>query len=236
MDPFTILIPKKNQVNSPAALRPLSISSNLTRLFHKVLVNRISPKFIPDDFQFGFRPVDGVARGIDALDAVISTCMKELKLLSIAILDLKKAFDSVNHSFIIKCLNELDLPSGIIDYLVYVYTHAKTSLSFKGISSDPLHPTQGVRQRDPLSPLLFLLVFNKVLEALPKNLGVKFREIIFNHIAFADDLVLLAKNIKELQILMNVLVSALAEIGLKVNNSKSFTFTWVKDTKKKINL
>lgn len=197
LDSFTIFIPKKNNVKNPASLRPLSISSNLTRLFHKVLVNRLSPLFNPDSYQFGFRPADGVARGIDVLDSVITTCMKDLKPLSIAILDLEKAFDSINHTFIVKCLSELGIPDGIVDYLIYVYKHAKTSLSFKGISSDPLHPSQGVRQGDPLSPFLFLLVFNKVLEALPKNLGIKFGDILLNHIAFADDLVLLAKNIKE---------------------------------------
>lgn len=143
LNSLTIFIPKKSNVNSPASLRPLSISSNFTRQFHKILVNRISPKFIPDDFQYGFRPVDGVARGIDALDMVISTCMKDLKALSIAILDLEKAFDSVNHSFIIKYLNKLGLPDGIVEYLLDVYSHAKTTLSFKGVSSDPIHPIWG---------------------------------------------------------------------------------------------
>lgn len=107
------------------------------------MVNRITPKFTPDDFQFGFRPVDGVVRGFDTLDAVLTHSMKELRPLSIAVLDLEKAFDSVKHSFIIKCLNELELPPGVIEYLMYIYSNAKTTLSFKECVSEPIHPSQG---------------------------------------------------------------------------------------------
>lgn len=114
-----------------------------------------------------------------------------------------------------------------------MYSKARTTLSFKGRTSDPVHPSQGVRQGDPLSPLLFLVVFNKVLEKLPVHIGVKFRNMVINHIAFADDLVLLANNIIELQKLINILSETLAEVGLKINSSKSFTLHWVKVTKRK---
>lgn len=134
--------------------------------------------FTPDYFQFGFRPLDRVARGIDTLDAVMSSCMKELRPFTIAILDLEKAFDTVCHSFIVKCLDELQIPVGIIEYLKFVYYESRTILSFKGNSSMTIHPEQGVRQGDLLSPLLFLIVFSKVLQSLPGELGIKLRNMI----------------------------------------------------------
>lgn len=139
---ITIFIPKKNKTNIPASLRPLSISSNLTRLFHKALVSRTCPLFTPDSFQFGFRPLDGVARGIDILDAVMSSCMKELRPFAIAILDLEKAFDNVRHPFIVRCLDELQIPVGIIEYLKILYSRSRKNLSFKGNPSKTIHPEQ----------------------------------------------------------------------------------------------
>lgn len=90
-----------------------------------------------------------------------------------------------------------------------------------------------MRQGDRLSPSLFLIVFNKVLEALPDELGIKFKDMLINHLAFADDLVLLAKNISELQQLMNIFSTALSAVGWKINTDKSFTVLWVKDHKRK---
>lgn len=120
--------------------------------------------------------------------------MNELRSFTIAILDLEKALDNV-HPFIVKGLDEPKIPVGIIEYLKYVYAKSRTILSFKGNTSDPIHPEQGVRKGDPLSPLLFLIVFNEVLESLPSELGIKFKYLLLNHLAFADDPILLAKNL-----------------------------------------
>lgn len=170
-----------------------------------------------------------MARGIDTLDAVMTTCVNELKLFAIAILDLEKAFVNVRHAFIVRCFNELNIPGGIVVYLKYVYSNSRTILSFKGNVS----PEQGMWQGDPLSPLLFFIVFNKILEALPRDLGIKFKEIILNHLAFADDLVLLSNSLQELQEIMNVLTTTLATDGLKINSNKTFSLLWVKDAKRK---
>lgn len=87
----------------------------------------------------------GLASGIWMGWRGVLICMKNIKALSIASLDLEKAFDNVKHGFIIKCLNETGLPNAKVEYLLYVYSNAKTILSFNGYSSDPLHTSQGVR-------------------------------------------------------------------------------------------
>lgn len=76
----TIFIPKKNNTVNPAHLRPISISSNLTRQFHKILVNRINAIVKFDKYQFGLQKVDGVARGIDLFQAVLRSTQTDLTL------------------------------------------------------------------------------------------------------------------------------------------------------------
>lgn len=71
--------------------------------------------------------------------------VKKSNLFAVCILDLEKAFDNVRQSFIITFLQELYIPSGITEYLVYVYFYSQIFLSFKGENSNAIHPTQGVR-------------------------------------------------------------------------------------------
>lgn len=78
-------------------MRPVAIASTLLRLFHKIFVNMLNSKIKLSDFQFGLRPVDGVVRGIDLLDSALRSVQVYFKLISIAVFDLEKVFDSVSH-------------------------------------------------------------------------------------------------------------------------------------------
>jgi hypothetical protein len=54
---------------------------------------------------------------------------------------------------------------------------------------------RGVRQGDPLSGLLFNYVMDAVLSRLDPEMGVKLSpSIILNHLAFADDVALIAES------------------------------------------
>lgn len=229
LNSYTIFIPKKVDTSEPANLRPILIASNLLRQFHKILVNRITTSANLSSYQYGFRPLGGVAKGIDLFDAILRSVQEDFRPIAMAVLDLEKAFVSVSHSAIYKCLETLNLPVGYINYLKFVYKYSKTQLSFRRQKSDFIHSVKGVRQGDPLSPLLFLIVFNTELEILPSNIGFRFRNLLINHIAYADDLIVMAESSAELQHLLNLLQHALSKVGLRINLSKSFSIVWIKN-------
>lgn len=79
-----------------------------------------------------------------------------------------------------------------------------------------------------MSPLLFLLVFNSVIDLLSSEVGFCFKELLINHLAYANDLVLMAESDAELQHMLNILNPALAKLGLKINLSKTFKKVWIK--------
>lgn len=89
-----------------------------------------------------------------------------------------------------------------INYIKYVYKSSATFLSFKGVSNELIHPTKCVQQGDPLSPLLFLIVLNGALQALP-DYGIECEDGRVSHLVYADDLVFLADH--KLQRLLNCL-------------------------------
>lgn len=228
LDSRTIFLPKKPNSNIPAELRPISIASVLCRQFHKILAFRLSVKLSIDCYQFAFKSSDGIAKCINLVDNVLSS--HESMPVSLCMMDLEKAFDSVSHSAIFEALNKAGVCCWLIDYLRFVYSSSRTFMQFFGSVSEPVRPSRGVRQGDPLSPFLFNLVFDKVLAAIPLGEGVSVNHENVSKIAYADDLIILSPSIHHLQCVMEKIISVLSSCGLKVNLGKSFVISWYKDT------
>lgn len=84
-----------------------------------------------------------------------------------------------------------------------------------------------------MSPLLFLLVFEDILKSIPAYEGVELSGETINHIAYADDLVLIANSAAGLQNIYGRIITPLAGTGLEINVVKPFTVNWIKDGKNK---
>ncbi|KAL6418735.1 hypothetical protein ACFW04_011829 [Cataglyphis niger] len=70
-------------------------------------------------------------------------------------------------------------------------------------TSAPIHPKRGVRQGDPLSPVIFNIVTHQLLQKLSSDVGVRLGKTTVNATAFADDLLLFATTPQGLQQLIN---------------------------------
>ncbi|KAG8174027.1 hypothetical protein JTE90_007558 [Oedothorax gibbosus] len=193
--------------------------SRLSQLLESVL----------DKGQFGFRPKDGIAEAINILDSAFEICQGKIQPLTLALIDLKKAFDSISHASIYYSLEALGIQSNFVNYIKALYSTPSTKLHFGGNISRPIIPSKGVRQGDPLSPLLF----DNVLRTIPEIVGVKMLAGLTNHLAYADDLVLLTSDQPGLQNVFNIIVPVPRATGLEINISKSLTLGWVKDGKNK---
>ena len=71
----------------------------------------------------------------------------------------------------------------MVNYIKSFYKDASTIIEGSDWKSDPIDIKRGVLQGDPLSPILFNLVINKLLERLPSEIGVDLagRKINFGH-------------------------------------------------------
>lgn len=91
LNSYTIVIPKKVNAIDPIHLRPFSMASNMLLQFHKIIVKKINPEVKLTSYQFGFRPLDGVARGIDLFDSILRSVVDDIKPIAIAVIGLEKA-------------------------------------------------------------------------------------------------------------------------------------------------
>ena len=78
-----------------------------------------------------------------------------IRPLNICLLDVAKAFYSVSHYDIISIANRAGLPKTSIEYIKCAYTNYNTQLKYKKGISPSISVNRGVKQSDPMSPLLF---------------------------------------------------------------------------------
>ncbi|CAL7940835.1 unnamed protein product [Xylocopa violacea] len=219
----TTLIPKKSEASEPGHFRPISVASVMTRTFHKILASRLSGLVPLDNRQRAFIAADGCSENVFKLDMLLRYHRQHFKPMFMASIDIAKAFDSVTHNAIKDTLVTKGLPEDMVRYIMDTYKRSNTRLKCDGWVSEPLHPTCGVKQGDPLSPIIFNMIIDRLLKLIPSEIGVEVAGQKFNAFAFADDLVLIAQTQQGLQAMIDEASIYLSKCGLMLNTGKSFT-------------
>ena len=220
---ITVLVPKNQTGLEPKDFRPITMGSILCRLFHKLLAERVEKLYEISGSQKAFRKGDGLAENVYILTNVIADRKARSQASNLAFLDVSKAFDSVSHDSIFLAAASAGIPQPLVRYIRSVYTGSTTRLRVNGEMSQDIMVQRGVRQGDPLSPVLFNSVVDLALRQIDQEVGVSVGTEKLSCLAFADDLVLLATTPKGLQTQFERIELALGECGLDLNAAKSAT-------------
>ncbi|NWX91452.1 PO21 protein, partial [Nothoprocta ornata] len=104
-----------------------------------------------------------------------------------------KAFDTVSHQHILHVLTQKGVDKHTVNTIRDLYTNCGTTIKLGGQCSERIRFLGGVKQGDPLSPLLFNLVLDPLLCSLERRgKGYRYGEQHITSLAIADDLVLLS--------------------------------------------
>lgn len=215
----TVLIPKSPNPVEASDFRPISIASVFARCFHKIIAGRLSSSIELLEDQRAFRKTDGTATNLVILESLINEAKMRFRSLCVAFVDLRKAFDTVSHDSILRVASARGVPAPLTDYLRLLYGCSYTTLLGRRY-----RVKNGVRQGDPLSPLLFNAVVDEGLVAVKRlGLGFEMNGHVYRFLAFADDIVFVSETPVGLERQLSVFLEVMRVSGLEINGAKSAT-------------
>ena len=138
-------------------------------------------------------------------------------------LDTEKAFDSVNHLFLITALEKYGFKEDFIKWIQVLIRNQESCIINRGPTTNYFKPERGTRQGDPISAYLFMLVLEIAFLFIIQNEninGLNIFENTFLYTAYADDTTFFLKDEKSLIELMKTFDIFPTYSGLKPNKSK----------------
>lgn len=109
----------------------------------------------------------------------------------------------------------------LLEAIKSLYVDSRAAVRIDGELSESFEVGEGVRQGCCLSPLLFIIFIDKIIRQANIQGNVEIGEVIYNLLAFADDLVLLTEDVSALQEGIDKLNSACEEFGMRISVSKT---------------
>ena len=164
------LIPKSQDLSNPENFRPIALTSTIGKPFNKILALRLeyflrSNDIVDSSLQKGFLTnINGTMEHIFATSAIIQNAVQNGLPLSVTFLDLKNAFVSVPHQLIYDMLSHIQLPLEVRSYISSVYSQLTARIVTKNGSTPSFPISRGVFQGDTMSPLIFLITFNPIIQ------------------------------------------------------------------------
>lgn len=156
--------------------RPISTLSIFNKILEKLLLNRITTFLnqhnVLYDYQYGFRQGSSTATAtVELLDDIIKA-IDSKELVGALFLDLRKAFDTLDHSVLLRKLNGYGI-RGIANQIIGSYLQDRMQFVAIGDVKSSLQPIRvGVPQGSNIGPLLFLLYVNDLsrlqLKGIPR--------------------------------------------------------------------
>ena len=190
------LIPKKKCLLEVTDFRPISLVGSLYKVIAKVLSRRIKgvlPSIIGET-QTAFVSGRQILDGALVANEVVNWLKKKRKSGVLLKMDFQKAYDTVDWEALDMVLEVMGFGSKWRTWIQQCISSASISILINGIPGRPFRMGRGLRQGDPLSPFLFVLmaeVLNRMMKkavdlGLIRGLTIGKEAIQISHLQFAD--------------------------------------------------
>lgn len=164
-----VIVPlyKKGDRNDPSNYRGITWVNIIGKIFSLLLRNRINKwcedKNILNDSQFGFREGRSTCDAIFVLHTIIQKVLSKRKKLWCIFIDYQRAFDTVDRDALWVRLLQSGVSCKMIDMIKCIYNVVQScvKLTSKSELSTFFDVSIGLKQDEPLSPLLFLFFYQR---------------------------------------------------------------------------
>lgn len=209
---------KSGDVSDPCNYRPVSTLSVFSKILEKLLTARLfdflKANNIIYKFQYGFRKQCGTMTAITELVDDLIDRIDKKNIVGGLFLDLKKAFDTLNHNILLQKLEAYGI-RGIANDVIRSYLSNRTQfVAIENVRSSLRRIEVGVPQGSNVGPLLFLLYVNDIGRLKLKGLPRLFADDTALFYPCADASTIITSMEHDLRILMDYFNANLLSLNL----------------------
>ena len=225
------LIEKKDKDKTKIEnLRPISLSNCDIKICTKAIAlrtNAILSKILINT-QCGYVPGRQVADNARYIEEIIKRAEETKQKLHIFTLDAQKAFDSVDHKYMEKCLRAYNFPESYIKNVKILYNDLTASVMVNGFTTNKFKISRSVKQGDALSCALFVICIDPLLRAIENDNNIKGTQFQYNNLAFgvkvlayADDITIICSSLESIQATIDLYQKFAQISGIQLNVNKT---------------
>ena len=225
------LIPKKLRPEVVGDFRTISLTNTCLKFLTKLLANRLQKVILRciHRNQYGFLRSRSIQDCLAWCFEYIHQCKALKRPIVLLKLDFTKAFDTVEHDLILRIMQRKGFDSRWTGWSNTILSSGSSSVLLNGVPGKHFVCRTGVRQGDPLSPLLFVIavdllqsVVNEMCSRNILSLPIPTNSNDYPIVQYADDTLIVLPAIDEQLIAFKEMLATFAEsTGLRVNFSKS---------------
>jgi hypothetical protein len=220
-------IHKSGELDDPNNFRGISLNSCLSKLFTLLLNKRLTAfcdsEGIIHENQIGFRKGYRTSDHVLTLKTLIDQAFLKKKKLYVCFVDFKKAYDTVWRNGLYLKLLKMGVSTRFVNLIRDMYSRLQVSVNVLNGLSIPFKSSVGLKQGCNLSPLLFNLFINNLVDIIDSGNpnAPHLDKIPVSCLLYADDLILISESEQGLQNSLNKLDEFTEKSFLEVNMKKT---------------
>ena len=194
---YITLLPKEESgsLTDTKNYRPISLLNSEYKILTSIIASRVGThleELVHKDQTCSIQNRN-ILQHCHFLRDLISSTYKTNEHICILSIDQAKAFDRVAHDWLFKVIDKCNLGNFVSSWIKILYSNAKSQVIVNHSLSEPFEVKRGVRQGDPLSPLLYILSIEPLLNKIRLDISIKpislpggyYRKLV----GYADDII-----------------------------------------------
>ncbi|GJR02159.1 RNA-directed DNA polymerase, eukaryota [Tanacetum coccineum] len=228
---FIALILKTYNANTVKDFRPITLVGSLYKIIAKILANRLVGVLgdIVNEVQSAFIANRQILDGPFILNELFQWCKKKKYQTLIFKVYFEKAYDSVRWDYLDDVLKNFGFSDKWIGWIQSCLNSSRGSVMVNGSPTKEFQFHRGLKQGDPLSPFLFILIMESLYISVQRVVDAGMFKGIpldtsfqLSHLFYADDVIFMGQwSESNIDIIIQVLDCFYRASGLRINRNKS---------------